>query len=335
MSVTILIVDDERPVRMMVGRLVKSLGYMAEEAESGEAALALLSRTAVDLVITDLKMPGMDGLSLAQKLLEENRDRPVLLMTAYADLESARRAVSIGVYEYFTKPFDVSDVGAGINRALEHRRLVLENKAYQKDLERKVEERTRELRQKVQELEARDSLLRHMLSIQEPEETLGLAVKLALDLCDCDTGALYTVDGSGGTEIGAAAGFGGGEEPLSKVELETMNLKGSGELDEAQKESLENQTRVWVHEPGEVRKGFGIHSVGILPVQRGDEVVALLEVGRKRQDVLVGESDMDALQGFLPYVAMAVMDSRLQDEIPEWEDEMEGVLDEAGKWEEE
>ena len=334
MSVTILVVDDEQPVRRMVGRLVKSLGYAAEEADSGEAALALLGKTVVDLVITDLKMPGMDGLTLAQKLLEDNRDRPVLLMTAYADLESARRAVSIGVYEYFTKPFDVADVGAGINRALEHRRLVLENKAYQKDLERKVEERTRELRQKVQELEARDSLLRHMLSIQEPEETLGLAVKLALGLCGCDTGVLYTVDTAGGIQTGAAVGFEGGDESVSKARLEAMDLEGTDGVDQALKTCVDNQTPIWVHEPGDVRRGFGIHSFGVLPVHRGEEVVALLEVGRKRQDVLVGESDMDALQGFLPYVAMAVMDCRLQEELPEWEDQMEGVLDEAGKWEE-
>ena len=335
MSVTILIVDDERPVRMMVGRLVKSLGYEAEEADSGEAALALLEKTVVDLVITDLKMPGMDGLTLAQRLLEDNRDRPVLLMTAYADLESARRAVSIGVYEYFTKPFDVADVGAGINRALEHRRLVLENKAYQKDLERKVEERTRELQQKVQELEARDSLLRHMLSIQEPEETLGLAVKLALGLCECDTGVLYNLDGSGDIQTGAAVGLTGGDEPVPKAKLEAMGLEGADEIGQVLGACLEEQTPMWVHEPGEVRKGFGIHSFGVLPVHRGDEVVGLLEVGRKRQDVLVGESDMDALKGFLPYIAMAVMDCRLQDELPDWENQMEGVLDEAGKWEEE
>ena len=144
---SILIVDDEQPVRHMLSRLLEGSGYTVIQAESAEHALEVLEGTHADVVITDLKMPGMDGLSLAQKLLKMDPDRPVLLMTAFGDLESARRAVGIGIYEYFTKPVDVNDVIAGVNRAAEHRRLVLENRAYQKDLERKVEERTRELEQ--------------------------------------------------------------------------------------------------------------------------------------------------------------------------------------------
>ena len=100
MSETILIVDDEQPVRTMLHKLLANSGYTAIEVESAEQALQTVVQMPVDLVITDFKMPGMDGLSLAKRLLEADPDRPVLLMTAFADLDSARQAVKIGIYGY-------------------------------------------------------------------------------------------------------------------------------------------------------------------------------------------------------------------------------------------
>jgi len=280
-----------------------------------------------------LKMPGMDGLTLARKLLEAEPDRPVLLMTAYADLASARRAIGIGIYEYFTKPFDVNDVVAGVRRALERRQLVLENREYQKDLERKVEERTRELMQKVQELEARDRLLQHLLSIQEPQETLGLAVRLALDLCACDAGALYAPGADGRIELWAAVGYLASGETAKAEDLPSLGLERATDMAPLFQEVLEEGMPVWTSDPGEVRRGFGVHSVGILPVRKGDEVIALLEVSRRRADALVNEADLDTLEGFVPYVAMAVVDCKLQASIPDvGDDDVEDLLKKAEKW---
>ena len=332
MGESILVVDDERPVRDMLGHFLEGQGHAVTHAESAQEALEAVERASPDLVITDLKMPGMDGLALAQKLLEQDSHRPVLLMTAYADLDSARRAVSVGVYEFFTKPFDLNDVAAGVRRALERRRPVLENQAYQKDLERKVEERTRELMHRLKELEARDGLLRHMLSIQAPEKTLGLAVKLALDLCACDAGALYVPVEGGKLALKAAVGFAGAGACVEGKDLPGLGLEDTPEAARIFPEILENRVPVWEKDAGSVRRGFGIHSFGVLPVTRGDQVIALLEVDRKRKDILVGEADLEALQGFLSYVALAVLDCKLQEELPEWEGDVEEMLRAAEEW---
>jgi len=333
MNESILVVDDERPMRFMVRRLMEGMGYTVSEAGSGDEALKAVEEAPVDLVITDLKMPGMDGLTLAKTLLNADPDRPVLLMTAYADLDSARRAIGVGIYEYFTKPFDVNDVSAGVRRALEHRRLVMENRDYQKNLEQMVEERTRELMQKLQELEARDRLLQHLLSIQEPQETLGLAVQLALSLCACDAGALYVPDADGEIEMWAAVGYLTHGAPAKVEDLTSLGLERTAKMTPLFQEALQEGMPTWTSDPGEARGGFGIHSVGILPVRKEDEVIALLEVDRKRKDALVGEADLDALQGFLPYVAMSVADCRLQTSIPDLEnDDVEDLLKKAEKW---
>lgn len=149
---TLLIVDDEAPVRHMFRRTFESLGYRVALADSASAALEAVVREPIDLVITDLKMPDQDGLYLAQRLIEQDRHRPVVLVTGYADLGSAQRAVSLGIYAYFTKPIDVHQVLNAVQKGLEHRRLSLENLSYQRDLERKVELRTQDLERAYREL---------------------------------------------------------------------------------------------------------------------------------------------------------------------------------------
>ena len=138
MNETLLIVDDEQQIRLMVRRLAETMNLNILEAESGEHAYEQVQQHDIDLIITDFKMPGIDGLELAHILLSQDPDRPVLLMTAYADLDSARKAIHIGIYEYFTKPFNITDVTAGLHRALEHRRMAREIQAYQRTLEQKM-----------------------------------------------------------------------------------------------------------------------------------------------------------------------------------------------------
>jgi two-component system, NtrC family, sensor kinase len=153
LSERILIVDDDQSVLNVTGRWARLSGYEGVLAESAEEALEILDGAEVDLVITDLKLPGMDGLSLAQKLLDADPDRPVMLMTGFADLDSARQAVTTGIHEYFVKPFDLDDVGRSVGRAPQYRRTLAENRDYQESLAQKVDERTCELVELNAELE--------------------------------------------------------------------------------------------------------------------------------------------------------------------------------------
>ena len=330
MTPSILIVDDEERVRHMLRTVMEGQGYGVLDAASAEQALEVVSLAPVDVVITDLKMPGMDGLALAKKLLEQDADRPVLLMTAHADLDNARQAIETGVYEFFVKPFDINDVASGIRRAVERRQLVLQNREYQRNLERMVEQRTRELEQSLREMDARDKLLLHLLSIQEPEETLSLAIQLAMGLCDCDAGAIYCPDAEGVFSLRAAVGFLEEATPVRGKTLADLGLE-DGLLSTLQ-EAASTQSAVCLHELDAVRKGFGMHSSALLPVWRVGEVFALLEVDRRRRDVLVGGSDLAPLEGFLPYVAMAVADCKLQEDLPAWEEDVEQALKATDEW---
>jgi len=101
----ILVVDDQQEFCEFLRILLEGEGYEVEEAYSGIEALARLEQAPFDLILTDVRMPGMDGLEMARRAKEIREDVAVIVMTAYASLEGAFEAVSYSVSDYLTKPF--------------------------------------------------------------------------------------------------------------------------------------------------------------------------------------------------------------------------------------
>src|SRR5256885_16723080 len=150
----ILIVDDEEPIRDFVSAMLSSANFVCEQAASGKEALALLdSGEEYELMLSDLMMPVMDGIGVIEASKERYPDMPVVMVTAVTDVSIALNAIRNGAYDYLLKPFERDQLLATARRALENRRLKLENRAYQTNLETLVTERTQRLRQAVKELE--------------------------------------------------------------------------------------------------------------------------------------------------------------------------------------
>jgi DNA-binding NtrC family response regulator len=123
MKGTILVVDDERNQREILGAILKSEGYLPLLASGGEEAIRLLEREAVDLVLTDLIMPGMTGEDLIDAVLARNPGMPILLTSAYGTIQTAVDAIKKGAYYYFEKPVDRARLLIIIGRAIENVRL--------------------------------------------------------------------------------------------------------------------------------------------------------------------------------------------------------------------
>ena len=102
---SILVVDDEPNYQIVLSELLKDEGYEVFTADSAEAALPLLRTTDLDLVLTDMKMPGMDGIEFLKKIKEFDPELPVILITAYAEVERAVEAMHLGAFTYLAKPF--------------------------------------------------------------------------------------------------------------------------------------------------------------------------------------------------------------------------------------
>jgi putative nucleotidyltransferase with HDIG domain len=150
----ILIVDDEEAIREILFSMLSAAGYRCHQAASGIEALAILdSGEQFDLMLSDLMMAGMDGIALLERTKEKYPDIPVVMVTAVNDISVALAAIRNGAYDYLQKPFEREQLLNIVRRALESRRLKVENRAYQTNLEAKVEERTEQLRQTMVDLE--------------------------------------------------------------------------------------------------------------------------------------------------------------------------------------
>jgi len=171
----ILIVDDEDSIREVVSSMLTSSSFVCTQAQSGKEALALLqSGEEFELMLSDMMMPVMDGEALLAATKERFPDMPVVMVTAMHDISIALNAIRNGAYDYLLKPFDREQLLATVRRALENRRLKLENRAYQTNLEALVTARTEQLRQAITTLER---------SYDITLEALGNA----LDLKDAET----------------------------------------------------------------------------------------------------------------------------------------------------
>ena len=116
----ILVVDDQRNMRTTTALLLRAEGYTVDEAGSGEEALALLADHSIDLLLTDLKMEPMDGLTLLKRALELSPRLAVIVMTAYGSIETAVEAMRRGAYDYITKPFKDGELIHRVDKGLEH-----------------------------------------------------------------------------------------------------------------------------------------------------------------------------------------------------------------------
>jgi DNA-binding response OmpR family regulator len=118
MSSKILIVDDEEAVRFFIADALSRAGWEVHEAGSGEAALAALAEQAFDVMLLDLRMPGMGGLTVMRQAKERWPEVMIIIMTAFASIDSAIEAVRQGAFDYLRKPCSVDDIMSCVNRAM-------------------------------------------------------------------------------------------------------------------------------------------------------------------------------------------------------------------------
>ncbi|WP_242356303.1 MULTISPECIES: sigma-54 dependent transcriptional regulator [Anaeromyxobacter] len=125
----ILVVDDDRASRELLARILVARGHDVLALPDGKDALAALERGPVDLVVSDIRMADVDGLQLTDRMREAAPDTPVVLVTAFGNVEGAVEAIRRGAFDYISKPYDVDAIAVVVERALRQRALVLENRA--------------------------------------------------------------------------------------------------------------------------------------------------------------------------------------------------------------
>jgi|HubBroStandDraft_4_1064222.scaffolds.fasta_scaffold01209_8 putative nucleotidyltransferase with HDIG domain len=178
----ILVVDDDESIREIISSMLTHAGYASRSVSSGQEAIAALqSDDNYALLLSDLAMEGMDGFGVLDRVRLLQPQMPVVMVTAVHDISVALEAIRRGAYDYLLKPFEREQLIATVRRALENRRLKIENLSYQNKLEVLVSARTELLQRAMAELE------RAMKELERSYDITLEALGDALDLKDAET----------------------------------------------------------------------------------------------------------------------------------------------------
>jgi putative nucleotidyltransferase with HDIG domain len=184
----ILIVDDENSIREVLAEGLIGAGYPCSTASDAADAMAKLQSVRFNLVLSDIRMPGGTGLELLEQIKDHDPDIDVIMVSGVVDTGTAIESIRQGARDYVTKPFNLTDVLFTVDRVVEQRRLVEENRTYQRDLEHKVAERTEELSHKNKEVQSLFLELKTAFNeIQNTYEATLEALIAALDSRDSET----------------------------------------------------------------------------------------------------------------------------------------------------
>jgi len=184
MSKTLLTIDDEAGVLQTIRLYFEDMGFRVLTAENGEAGLTVFQEENPDVVLADLRMPGINGLEVVARIKEVSPDTPVVVVSGTGVLADAINAVRLGAWDYVTKPIDDMNVlGHIVDKALERSRLIAENRRYQQHLEEEVKKRTAELHATNEKLrieidehiQAEKEIMAHKEQLRALANTLSIA----------------------------------------------------------------------------------------------------------------------------------------------------------------
>ncbi len=287
---TILVIDDESIVQDSCKRILVPAGYRLESASTGQEGLGKLGESSYDLVITDLKMPGISGMDALKKIKHDNPDIGIIMITGYATTETAVEAMKLGAFDYLPKPFTPDELMATVSNALEKKKLLLETK----HLEKAYRDAT--------------SAISSSLNLNEVLDLIAKSLVSLLKLKGC---SVHLLDAEHRTlKIKASCG-------LSNVYLDRTSL----DVDTAMQEAFEGRT-VFIQDartdgriPNQAEaRNEGIVSMLTVPIKVKHSVIGVLRA-------YTGESyhfdvrESDLLQKLAEQAGIALTNARLYEEV--------------------
>ncbi len=191
----ILFVDDEEPILEASREYFLIKGYQVFTATNGLEALQVLQSEAIDCCFTDINMPGMDGLELAEQIKKLDNSIPVIIMTGYPTLDNALATLKDGVADFLIKPVKLGHMELSLVRVLRERRLFSENILLKKDLEHKkrIEKANRELTKKAEDLSTLNKIMTSLTAIDSSSDVFSRIIELAMEIVRADEVDFYVL----------------------------------------------------------------------------------------------------------------------------------------------
>lgn len=206
---TILFVDDEESWLDIASEYFQQRGYRVITAENGIEALEVLKTEKIDCCFTDINMPKMDGLQLAEHLRGIDNTIPVVVMTGFPSMDKTIQTLRNGVVDFLIKPVNLNQMEVCVRSVLRERRLFIDNIFLKKEVEKKeqLERLNRELRNKVDELQIFTQIMEDFTSVQKSFGVFELLVKMTLEIAHADAARFYVVNEAVQKPVEVAAAF--------------------------------------------------------------------------------------------------------------------------------
>ena len=227
---SLLVVDDEKPLLEIFQEFFEGSNYDLTIANSGEEAMEMLSSKTFDLVVTDLNLPGVDGLTVMSHAKSVDPELEVIVLTGNASTLTAIDALRQGAYDYVLKPFDLFEMERTVQKGLERRRLLSENRRYVASLQQHRDELSRKVEEATRRMRTLYEVGKEITSNLNLERTLNLILEKSVELTRARRGMIFLVDEvTGVLECDVVRGFDEQESRDQLIEvLEPANRKVCG-----------------------------------------------------------------------------------------------------------
>ncbi|MCG2830598.1 MAG: response regulator, partial [Desulfobacteraceae bacterium] len=192
----ILFVDDEKNILEIASEYFQHKGYYVATAKNGLEAVKILEKEKIDCCFTDINMPGMDGLELAEHIRKTDNTIPVIIMTGYPSLDNTIRTLKNGVVDFLIKPVNLNQMEVCLKRVLRERQLFVENIILKKDVEGKkqLERLNRELLYKVEELNILNKIMSDFTITSSSSDVFRRLVDTTIKIMHADEARFYIIN---------------------------------------------------------------------------------------------------------------------------------------------
>lgn len=299
----IVIIDDEKRMCDSLAALLTGDGHDVMAFEHSPEAVGTIEKGRVDLVITDIKMPDMDGLEILRRVKEIDEGIPVILLTAYASLDSAIDAIARGAYDYLLKPVEFNRLQLSVNRALEHRQAELARL-------RLVEELRLSnfiLQQRVGELNALYEAGKSIGSSSDPAELLRQIVVLAASVTEANVGSIMLVDDAG-EYLSIKAAIGLDEDIVQRTRL-PLGASIAGYVAQTGEPLMVGDVEKDDRFKRINRERYGAASLLCAPLRIKNTVLGVINMANKSDGQRFSQDDLRLLTNFASQAAVAVDDA--------------------------
>ena len=315
---TLLIVDDEESILEVAAEYFMTKGYQVLTAENGRLAADIIAREKIDCCFTDINMPEMDGLELAEHIRRVDNTIPVIIMTGYPSLDNTIRTLKNGVVDFLIKPVNLNQLEICVKRVLRERQLFIRNIILTKEVEgkKRIEKLNRELMYKVDELNTLNRIMTDFTTISASSDLFKRVVDLSTELTHADEAVFYVINEAVKQPVPVARSVvgGNGDRPAASGVLIPADLDISCLI----LENCDDDKPLLIQENGNV-SGLpeAIRSLMLVPLNIRRKVFGILAVSVIDGTVRFSEKDLYYMSFMTNKAAYAIENIALYENIYE------------------